>query len=95
MADLTETSEWPAGIYQLETDDPVQGGSDGISNRQAKQLANRTTYLKGQADGHSGRIEVVEALIVTHNTEIADHSSRLGNVEAASADLALHYFWRD
>ena len=45
MANLTESSIWEAGIYQLETTDPVKGGADGIANAQAKQLANRTKYL--------------------------------------------------
>ncbi|MEG7523192.1 MAG: hypothetical protein M3H12_08845 [Chromatiales bacterium] len=47
MANLLETETWEAGIYQLETVDPVQGGADGIDNLQAKQLANRSAYLKG------------------------------------------------
>ena len=46
MANLVESSVWENGIYQLEITDPVQGGTDGIDNVQAKQLANRTTYLK-------------------------------------------------
>lgn len=45
MANLTESSIWETGIYQLETDDPVLGGPEGIDNLQAKQLANRTKYL--------------------------------------------------
>lgn len=45
MANLTETSTWENGIYQLETTDPVEGGSGGISNQQAKQLGNRTKWL--------------------------------------------------
>lgn len=48
MADLPELNEWPEGIYQLETSDPVLGGPDGIDNLQAKQLASRTKWLKGQ-----------------------------------------------
>ena len=47
VANLLETETWESSIYQLETVDPVQGGADGIDNLQAKQLANRTTYLKG------------------------------------------------
>lgn len=46
MANLVEIEQWDAGIYQLETTDPVIGGPDGIDNLQAKQLANRTKYLK-------------------------------------------------
>ncbi|MBV4551695.1 hypothetical protein HU742_011165 [Pseudomonas sp. SWRI102] len=46
MADLPESKEWTPGVYQLETSDPVLGGPDGVSNQQAKQLANRTSWLK-------------------------------------------------
>lgn len=46
MANLPESNEWPEGIYQLEEDDPVQGGPGGIDNLQAKQLANRTKFLR-------------------------------------------------
>lgn len=50
MATLSESATWVAGIYQLETTDPVLGGPDGIDNLQAKQLANRTLWLKGQVE---------------------------------------------
>ena len=50
MATLAESASWEAGIYQLETSDPVLGGPDGIDNLQAKQLANRTLFLKGLVD---------------------------------------------
>lgn len=46
MANLIEEAKWEDGIYQLEVTDPVVGGPDGIDNRQAKELANRTSYLK-------------------------------------------------
>ncbi|MBU9373613.1 hypothetical protein KTE28_04660 [Burkholderia multivorans] len=52
MADLVEASKWEAGIYQLETSDPVEAGPDGIDNLQARQLGNRTRYLKDQHDAH-------------------------------------------
>jgi hypothetical protein len=48
MADLSESNQWEPGIYQLETSDPVLGGPEGIDNKQAKQLANRTQWLKDQ-----------------------------------------------
>ncbi|QNH77842.1 hypothetical protein GGD92_06125 [Pseudomonas protegens] len=50
MADLPESNEWTTGIYQLETSDPVLGGPEGIDNLQAKQLANRTRWLKDRID---------------------------------------------
>lgn len=50
MAKLSESATWEDGIYQLELNDPVEGGPDGVDNLQAKQLANRTAYLKQQAE---------------------------------------------
>lgn len=50
MANLPESSTFPSGIYQIELTDPVVGGVDGVSNAQAKQLANRTRWLKNVAD---------------------------------------------
>ncbi|KVZ72527.1 hypothetical protein [Burkholderia ubonensis] len=46
MSNLIESDRWEDGIYQLETSDPVIGGPDGVDNLQAKQLANRTRFLK-------------------------------------------------
>ena len=48
MANLQETPTWEAGIYQLETSDPVMGGENGIDNRAPRQLANRTLWLKNE-----------------------------------------------
>ena len=50
MANLQEAARWETGIYQLETSDPVMGGADGIDNRQAKQLGNRTLWLKNELE---------------------------------------------
>ncbi|WP_035552107.1 hypothetical protein [Burkholderia sp. 9120] len=46
MTDLVEVQRWEDGIYQFETSDPVMGGPDGIDNVQAKQLGNRTAWLR-------------------------------------------------
>lgn len=48
MANLNESEIWAAGVYQIETTDPVIGGPGGISNLQGAALANRTAYLKAQ-----------------------------------------------
>ncbi len=56
MANLQETAQWETGIYQLETSDPVMGGADGIDNRQAKQLGNRTLWLKNELEQMSRTI---------------------------------------
>ena len=43
---ITETSEWTPGIYQLEENDVAEAGPDGILNQPIKDLAARTNYLK-------------------------------------------------
>ncbi|QUN57384.1 hypothetical protein [Burkholderia cenocepacia] len=50
MVKLVESSQWEEDLYQIETADPVEGGPDGVSNRQAKQLGGRTRYLKAQVE---------------------------------------------
>lgn len=46
MANLKEQEKWEDGVYQIEENDPVLGGEDGITNKPIKQLANRTLWLK-------------------------------------------------
>jgi hypothetical protein len=82
MADLKETNEWVHGIYQLEKTDDVIGGEDGIDNLQAKQLASRTTYLKGRvSDLELGKTaagkasKLAAAQIISINGEVNGHAS--------------------
>lgn len=46
MANITEVSQWENVIRQLENGEAATGGADGLANIQAKQLANRTQWLK-------------------------------------------------
>lgn len=46
MANLTEVSQWESVIRQIENGEAATGGADGLANVQAKQLANRTQWLK-------------------------------------------------
>jgi hypothetical protein len=77
MAIINETAEWVDDIYQLETSDPVKGGTpvldggtptDGWSNVQALQLANRTAYL--QAASLSRGFESVDADTVLTDADL-------------------------
>ena len=78
MANVKEIDKWEPGIYQLETTDPVMGGEDGIDNLQAKQLANRTLYLKKQIETVSNSIPAVPVQSVNGKT---------GTVELSAADV--------
>ncbi|MGP1235762.1 hypothetical protein ACJ8I6_09420 [Serratia sp. CY37646] len=48
MANIPETNDWVDKIYQIERSDRVMGGAGGIANRQAEQLASRTSHLKAR-----------------------------------------------
>ena len=50
MGKLKETPTWENEIYQIEVTDPALGGENGPVNTAPRQLANRTLYLKGEAD---------------------------------------------
>lgn len=51
MGKITEQQQWEEDVYLIEKQDKVLGGELGVINIQAKQLANRTKYLKYQVDG--------------------------------------------
>lgn len=59
MANLQEQAQWPEGIYQIEQTDPVVGGPDGISNVQARQLGNRTRWLREQLEAAQRDLQAV------------------------------------
>lgn len=95
MANLPESSLWETGIYQLEETDPVQGGANGIDNKQAKQLANRTVFLKGLVDSlGSGKLDLAalasqaEAVAGTDNTKWMT-PLRVAQAIVALANIAL------
>ncbi|EPY7139565.1 TPA: phage tail protein, partial [Klebsiella pneumoniae] len=50
MTRLPESSLWEEDIELISRGERVSGGLDGVANRPLKSLANRTRYLKDQAD---------------------------------------------
>lgn len=50
MADLPETESYDEGVYQLELTDSVVGGVNGKANASARNLSNRTKWLKARVD---------------------------------------------
>jgi hypothetical protein len=50
MANLPLTPSWDLGVYQYETDDPVEGGLTGVDNKPLINLGNRTEFIKQQMD---------------------------------------------
>ncbi|WP_413874167.1 phage tail protein [Albidovulum sp.] len=87
MTDLPETSAWEAGIYQLETTDPVVGGPPniatkaGASNIAAWQLGNRTRWLKDQ-------LAALQAMIGAATTAVAGIVRLNDTVTSTATDQA-------
>lgn len=65
VANVKEENRWEEGVYQIEVTDPVVGGVDGISNKQAKQLANRTKYLKTQVESLLSKLNTAQSALDT------------------------------
>ena len=86
MANLKEQDKWEDGVYQIEENDPVLGGENGVTNRPIKQLANRTFWLKkalellgkkaAPKDLTASSVSVVEADGHTHKLPIGTTSEK-------------------
>lgn len=78
MGVINETVNWESSIYQIEPTDPVLGGENGPANTQARQLANRTAWLKSNIDWHGTEIVVARGGYPDLNSRItALQQSRL------------------
>lgn len=88
MTNLVETSAWEEGIYQLETSDAVLGGPTGVSNTQAKQLANRTLYLKGRVDTADANMTAHEVAADPHPQYA--HAADIGGLIDAAINKLDH-----
>jgi microcystin-dependent protein len=87
MANLSLTANWNAGIYQLETSDPVQGGPGGISNLQPKQLGDRTEWLKEKVDDLlAGNVQMKSVFAYSSNQTLTiDNTGGLVVITGTSA----------
>lgn len=93
MANLTETSVYETGIYQLERTDIVDAGigGNGVANTQAKLLANRTKYLKSHVDSIENnpsrfrQVIVISATTVLNNT----HYGALIEIKGNTGNISI------
>jgi len=93
MANLPESSTFDAGVYQLETTDPVIGGPSGVSNTPLKNLANRTKYLKDHVDAlESTRAPLASPAFTGTPTAPTqghgDNSTKLATTAFVNAEIA-------
>lgn len=83
MTNITEQAEWSPSVYLIDFETPVVGGvpefnpngdpTSGWANAQAKQLADRTQYLKDTLESTdidvgdlTGRVGTVETNLTSH-----------------------------
>lgn len=76
MTQIIESPDWSDEVYAVETTDRVLGGPDGAVNRQAKNLADRTAYLRAQ-------LAVVSRLAGSYGTLASSLKTRVGRLEQA------------
>lgn len=92
MANLSETAAWESGVYRIETTDPILGGETGTANIQAKQLANRTLWLKARADqvdAASAGYGSLQARLTTLQSQVEAVGADMQNVEQSAVLEAL------
>jgi hypothetical protein len=97
MANINETNYWTESIYEIATTDDVVGGTDGISNTQATQLASRTNFLKEQVDDlKTGKQSAGKANQLTSARRISITGDASGNVDFdGTTDVLLNLIQQD
>lgn len=88
MATIPESPSFSPSVYQIETDDPVLGGPEGVINIQAKQLADRTAFLKQAVEDAADVASGANAKADDALAQIAQVEADAGSA-AASAAAAL------
>jgi hypothetical protein len=92
MANITLAQTWASGVYQLEQTDPVLGGTpvvgsptkQGVDNWQAKQLGDRTEWLKPHVD-MLRQIMILEGETISLGNSRQLYDTILGMISANSA----------
>lgn len=84
MAKITETETYTEEIDLLARGDVLEGGASGVANMQAKQLANRTKWLKVVADEVIAARDVYASLALRLGALITS----IGEKVAANAAIA-------
>lgn len=84
MGVLNESAAWENSINQIETTDPVLGGTDGVVNKGPRQLANRTQYLKSH-------LETAEAAISAAAGGYGSMAERMQHIEKTTTQADFNF----
>ena len=67
LLNIPESNVWEENVYLLQPGDRAAGGLEGVSNRQARQLTNRTRHLKIGLDVLKSDFDSYEPPLATEN----------------------------
>ena len=90
MATIPSSPTWSDDVYQIETTDAVLGGPDGVINVQAKQLADRTEYLKQEVEAAGTVADGADTKADSALAQIAGIETAAGSAQANAAEALLH-----
>ncbi len=87
MPNLEQQTTYDVGVYQIETDDVVIGGPEGIANKSAINLGNRTAWIKKQIDNTvlAANMNVDD----TKLTSLAEAIASIANENSSALSSAL------
>lgn len=96
---LPEEQVWEEDIYCIETGDYVVGGLNGVSNLQARQLTNRTAWLKKRAEDLQNAIDALqpgsdrydELIAMIRALDASTTNARLNHLERLMANAYLAF----
>ncbi|MDI3480778.1 MAG: hypothetical protein PWQ97_433 [Tepidanaerobacteraceae bacterium] len=98
MAGIPEIIAWDNEVYQIEVNDPVIGGPDGVDNKPHRNLANRTQYLKQQQDSIKNEIANaragyanLQARLEALETETIQGESNFNSTSGKTISHGLNY----
>ncbi|MEG1799436.1 MAG: hypothetical protein RR214_04555, partial [Synergistaceae bacterium] len=60
---ITEEATYDSGVKEIQVGEPVGGGPTAPANLQAKNLANRTKYLKQEQDSLKTKVGTLESKV--------------------------------
>lgn len=91
---LPVNPEWVPGIYQLEANDYIIGGRNGVDNLPAQGLANRTEWLKAKIEALKDDVAAIggndkynEIVAMIKALDAGSQNSRINHLERLVGNL--------
>lgn len=90
MANIPDTPAWSPVVDEIDVTEKVLGGPDGAVNIQAKQLADRTAYLKQEVESAGALAQQADEKSDQALGQIAGIEAATGSAVQAAASAEQH-----